>query len=458
MLLALAAASVLIRHLHQTGYGRDVTALSIATIALGLTEGGVNTIALREFATRSGDERDRAMAGMLGVRLLLSALGLVAAISFAAAVGYSGTIVAGTAVACIGLTVQVVQTLIGVPLQATMRLGWVATADLVRNAVSALLIVALVVAGAGVVALLAVITPACIAALLLTFRLVRGEIPLRPSVDIGAYRLLLRETLPFAVAIALSSVYFRVTVVVVSLDATALQTGYFSTSFRVVEALIGLPVLVMGAAFPILTRAARDDPGRFEYATRRMFELSVLVGVWMAVVVLLGAGFAMDVLGSRSAAPAASVLRIQGVAVTGTFVAVACGFPLLSLRRYTVLLAANALGLVVTLATALALVPTLSAQGGAIATVAAEFALATASIVGLTRAWPDLRLPLGVIPVAVLAGGAGVGVGYVVDVHPVFDVLAGTAVYALALALLGRFPPEVAHLLRPQRALGADRS
>ena len=451
MLLALISAPLLIRHLHQTGFGQYVTALSIATIAAGLTEGGVNTIALREFASRTGDERDAAMSDILGIRLLLSLVGVVGATAFAIAAGYNQTIVFGTAIAGIGLTIQLLQTLVSVPLQGTMRLGWVAAADLLRNGVTTLLIVALVLAGAGIVPLLAVIAPACLSALLLTARLVRGSMPLRPSLHFGAYAPLLRETLPFAVAIALSSVYFRVTIVVMSLEATALQTGYFSTSFRIVEILIGLPVLVIGAAYPIVTRAERDDPDRFTHATRRMFELSVLTGVWVALTVELGARFATDVLGGLAAAPAAPVLRIQGLAVMATFVAVACSFPLLSLRRYRALLVANALGLVVTLAVSLSLVPVLHARGAAIATVAAELTLASAAIVTLVRARPDLRLPWGSIPATLLAGGAAVGVGHLVGVHPVLDMFVGTCVYAIVLAAIGRFPPEIGHALRAGR-------
>ncbi|MHB8491057.1 MAG: oligosaccharide flippase family protein, partial [Solirubrobacteraceae bacterium] len=307
MLLALIAAPLLIHHLHQVGYGQYVTAISIATIAAGATEGGVNTVALREFALRAGRERDSVMRNMLGIRLLLSALGVIGATAFAVAVGYSRAIVLGTAVAGFGLTIQVLQTLAAVPLQTTIQLGWVAATDLLRNGVSTVIIVALVLAGAGLIPLLAAITPAALAALLLTAWLVRGSIPMRPSVHVATFAPLMRETLPVAVAIALSVVYFRVTVIVMSLGATALQTGYFATSFRVVEVLIGLPVLVIGAAYPIVTRAARDDPDRFANAARRMFELSVLVGVWVALALELGARFATDVLGGHAAAPAAPV-------------------------------------------------------------------------------------------------------------------------------------------------------
>jgi O-antigen/teichoic acid export membrane protein len=451
MLLALISAPLLIRHLHQTGFGQYVTALTIATIAAGLTEGGVNTIALREFASLHGPARDDAMRGLLGSRLLLSLLGVLGATLFAVIAGYSETIVVGTAVAGIGLTIQLVQTLVSVPLQSTMRLGWVAVAELVRNGITTVMIVALVLVGAGMVPLLAVIAPACLAALVLTAQLVRGSMPLRPSFHVRKYAPLLRETIPFAIAIALSSVYFRVTVLVMSLRASALQTGYFATSFRIVEILIGLPVLVIAAAFPIVTRAQRDDPERFDHAQRRMFELSVLVGVWIAVCVELGARFVVVLLGGPAAAPAAPVLRIQGLAVMATFVAVACAFPLLSLRRYRAVMIANGLGLVVTLAVSLALVGPLEARGAAIATVVAELTLACASVIALVRAQPGLRLPWSIIPLALLAGGVALGAGHLLGVHAILDIVIGTAVYAVVLLAVGRFPPEIGHALSAKR-------
>ena len=452
MLLALISAPLLIRHLNQVGYGRYITALSIATIAASLTEGGVNTIAVREFASGARTDRDLAMADMLSIRLLLSGLGMVGAVAFAAAAGYGEAIVVGTAVASVGMTLQVVQELLAVPLQSTMRLGWVAIADLLRNAVSTCLIVLLVLAGVGIVPLLAVSIPAGLASLSLIVALVRSSVRFSPSRRFVSYAPLLRETIPFAVAIGLSSVYFRATVIVMSLVATGLQTGYFSTSFRVVEILIGLPPLVIGAAYPIVTRAARDDPERFIYATRRMFELAVLAGAWVALVIVLLAPFVVRVLGGPAAAPAAAVLRIQGPAVAGTFVAVACGFPLLSMRRYGALLVANGLGLVVTLGVALSLVPALAARGAAIATVAAELTLATTCVLALVRARPDLRLPLSAVPVALVAGAVSLGVGSQVGVHPIVEAVAGTGVYGLLLAAFRRFPPEIAHAVRGKPA------
>src|SRR5690606_24815147 len=131
--------------------------------------------------------------------------------------------------------------------------------------------------------------------------------------------------LPYTAAVALNVVYFRVTILVMSLEASRLETGYFATSFRVVEVLLGIPALVIGAAYPILARAERDDAERFRYAMRRILELALLLGVWMAVCCVVGAQAAIDVLAGDEAQPAVAVLRVQGLTLAATGVGVACG-------------------------------------------------------------------------------------------------------------------------------------
>ncbi len=455
ILLSLISAPLLIRHLGRIGYGHYITVTALVAIVGGLSEGGVNAVALREYASSSGAERDRLMANLLGIRMVLSVIGIGGTVLFAALAGYGRVLVLGTLLAGVGMSLQVTQDLLDVSLQATLRFGWVTLVEFVRQFIAVALIIALVVGGAHLLGFFVVTIPAGLIALLLSVRLVRGLFPLRPALHIGMVSRLLSDTFAYAVAIALNGVYFRVTVVIMSLAATASQTGYFSVSFRVVEVLIGIPTLVMGAAYPILTRAQRDDHERFLHATRRMFELAALVGVWLALAIELSAGFVVEVLGGRAESPAAAVLRIQGLAVMFTFMAVACAYPMLSRNRRHELVLANVLGLVAALALSLALVPVIAAKGAAVATVGAEATLMLVTAVALVRTTPGLRLPLGVLPVAALAAVAGAGAGYLVGVHPVVEVAVGSAVYLAIIVLLGRFPPELGHAISGSSSHGS---
>lgn len=447
ILLSLAAVPLLIRHLGVAGYGRYVTILSLVAIVASLTEGGLNAIAVREYTTTSGAQREYVMRVALGLRLLFTTCGGLAAVGFAAVAGYGPALVLGTALAAVGMLLQLVQGLLGVSLESELRFGWVTAGELLRQLVNVGLLVGLALAGAGVVPLLAVAIPASAVSLLLTAVLVRGKVSLRPTFAAREWWPLIRDSVPWAIVSAVNVVYFRLALIVMSIMTSAVETGYFATSFRIVEVLIGIPAMAVSAAYPILTRTARGEDGRFAYASGRLFELSLVVGTWMVVCLEIGAPFAIHVLAGGRADPSIAVLRIQGLAVIATFMAVGCGFPLLTLRRFRPALTANLAALLLSGVLTVALVGPLGARGAAIAAVSAEYVLAALVVRFLLQAEPDVRIAPLIVPGVLLAGAASVGLGLVLPVHPVIGAAVASCLYFALLRMIGRFPAEVGELL-----------
>jgi O-antigen/teichoic acid export membrane protein len=329
--------------------------------------------------------------------------------------------------------------------------------DLVRQALTAGLIIVLALAGASLLPFLAIPIAAGAVGLALILPLVRGHMPLRPAFRVAEWGGILRDTLPFAAATALNAAYFRIALIVMSIQATELQTGYYATAFRVVEVLVAIPLLAIGAAFPILARAARDDEARFDYATQRILELALIAGTWVALCLVLGAQVVIDVL-ADDAQPAVAVLRIQGLALIATFVALGAAFPLLSLRRHRALLLANGLALVATLGLTLALIPGLEARGAALAITLAELLSAAVMVGVLLRVRPAVAAAVRCVPAVLLAAAGGALVSLLPKVPATIDVILGSAVFFAVLALMGRFPPEIGDALRraPRRARFAD--
>ncbi len=445
LLLSLISARVLIEHLGGPGFGRYTTVVALVTIVSGFTEGGLNSIVLREFATLGEERRREMMASAIGMRLIVTVIGVALAVGFAAVAGYGTTMVVGTALAGTGLVLQLLQSTLSTTLQAQLRFGWVSAVEMLRQLVNVALLVALALSGAHLLVLLAVAIPASAVSLLLTIPLVIRYTSLRPSFHAARWWRLLRETVPWAVIAAVNIVYFRVALVVMSVIATATQTGYFATSFRISEVLVAIPVLVISAAFPILARAERDDTARFNMASGRIFELALLAGTWLVLCVEVGAGFAIHVI--AGADPSIAVLRIQAPALIASFVAVACGYPLLMRRRYREVLLANLLALAISAALTLALVPSMGARGAALAALVAEAGLAVSQIAMLKRAAPGVALSIGTPLVVALAGGLAVVVGLVLPVHPLIAVAVASLLYFAVLRMLGRFPPEVKEIL-----------
>ena len=214
--------------------------------------------------------------------------------------------------------------------------------------------------------------------------------------------------LPFAAAVAIGTIYLRLTVIAMSLVSTELETGYYATSFRVVEVIVAVPPLVVGATLPVLARAARDDERRLQYVLQRLFDATLIVGAGIGLVVALGAPFAVEVLAGGESDPSIRVLRIQAIAIVANFVATSWGYGLLSLHRHRSILFASVAALVTGLGLIALLVPDLEAEGAALAYVGGELVLAALMYLLLTRAQPGLHLSLRV-PVRVAAAAALAG-------------------------------------------------
>jgi O-antigen/teichoic acid export membrane protein len=446
VLFALASVPLLVRHLGVVDFGRYTLVLSIIAMVQGLTEGGLQAIGVREYSVLGQAERDLMMRRLLALRVLATGGGVGLALAFCGIAGYDSEIVLGTLVAGIGLLLLVLFNLLSVPLAANLRFGWITLADLGRQALATVLIIALVVAGAGLVPLLAVQIPASLLAAVVALVLVRRMTSLVPTFDPAAWWSLLRDTLPYAIAIAVAALYFRVTIVIMSLVASDEATGYFATSYRIIEVLFGIPLLLVASAFPILSRAARDDSARLRYASQRTLDLMLMLGVWISLMVAIASNFIIVLIAGHDFDPAGETLRIQAVTVACTFVSVTCSFILLSLRRHRALLFGSIVPLACGVTATLLLAPDHGANGAAVATVLAEIALAVTQLI-LTIGHAHGRVPLSLraFPQVALAAGVATlaAVLLLPEVHEVAVAAVATLLYVGVLYPLGLIPAEL---------------
>jgi O-antigen/teichoic acid export membrane protein len=449
--LSLLSAPVLVRHLGVDGFGRYTTVIALVSLVAGLTEAGVNAIAVREYSIHADHARDAVMRQLIGVRLAMSTVALVLAGGFALVAGYDAVLVKGTVAVSLGFLFSTLQTLLAVPLQATLRFGWATALELVRQAVTVVLIVALAISGAGLLPFFAVPIGAGLVVVIATVPRVRGLTPLRPAFHVREWGRLLRATLPWAIATALSAAYFRVGVIVMSIIASERETGYYATSFRIMEVLIMLPAVAFGAALPILSRAGAEDPERFDQAGRRMLELTIIGATGLAVCVVLGAPIAVGILAGPQGDPSIPVLRIQVLALLPSALTGAAGVQLLSIRREWAVVGGNVLGLAAAAALTLVLGSVLDAQGAALATLIAELVVTTVVVGALVRERAAIRPALLTLVPLILLGAVSCAVILVPGLPAVVDLAVGALVFVVGLRLVGRFPPEVREALGTRR-------
>lgn len=444
--LSLVSAIVLTRHLGVTRFGQYTTIIAVATVATQLTEGGLTSLTTREYASASGSTAASQLQELLGLQLFSGLAAMVIATGFAVAAGYDGQRIAATALAAFGLAILLLQNTLAVPLATSLRLGTVSAIELLRLVTFVGLTLLLVLAGAGLLPLVAALVPASLLALWVTARLTRRLVALRPLVRPRAWAGLFRAAIVLTLATALWSLYGVIAQVLTSLVATPHQTGLFAVAFRVFGVIVGAAFLVATAGYPLLARTALDDRERMAFVIQRMFAAMLMLGFASLVLAVTGADAIVTVIAGPKYRAAAPALQIEGVALLGSWIAMAGSFAVVSLRQHRALLLANLAALVVTSVLTLTLAASHGARGAAIGSAAGEWTLAAAFLFALVRTDSRLHPAVGSLLRLMLAAGAACAV-MALGLPSGWQLVLALAVYAIVGTLLRAFPRELLELV-----------
>ena len=135
-LLTLAGAVILTRHLGVEDFGRFGTVMALLAVVQGIADAGLTMTGSRELALQDEAERRRELlAHVLGLRVVLTAAGIVLAVLFTLIAGYDETLVLGTVVAGVGIFLVSVQSAMLLPLGVEMRNGTIAVNEVARQCV-----------------------------------------------------------------------------------------------------------------------------------------------------------------------------------------------------------------------------------------------------------------------------------------------------------------------------------
>jgi O-antigen/teichoic acid export membrane protein len=446
-LLSAVAAILLTRHLGVVRFGQYATIIALATLVTQLTEGGLTSLATRDFALVTPERKAKLMGDRLGLQIATTLIAVAICGVFALLAGYGAARAWGALAAAVGLGLAALQVTVAVPLTTSLRLGVTSGLELARQAILVGLTVTLVLVGAGLLPFLVALIPSSLAVLAGTWVLAHRLVRLRPAFHPRAWADLAQPALVLSLSSGLATIYVFTTQILTSLSASPVQTGLFAASLRVFAVVASIPGLMVISALPLLARAARDDADRLEFALQRLFEVALIAGVGVGVVLVVGAEPIIAVIAGHRYTGAVGPLRIEGIAVLGTCLTPVWSTGLLALHRHAALLVCNLIALVVIAALTLGLAPVIGARGAAIATVAGEWTIAISLLVALVRA--DRRMApsaRATMPRVALAGAGALAMA-LLPIPAIAQLALAVAVYAAVIAALRALPRELLELL-----------
>ncbi len=428
-----------------------MTVLSLVAIAGSVVDLGLNVSGSRELALCGSEGRRALMGNILGQRLWVTPIAIMAIVAFSLFAGYPTRMVLGTALAGTGLYIVAIGDALLLPLTVEMRNAGLAFVDFLKQAVALVGVAVLVALDAPLTPFFAVLILVGLAVVASTRWLAGPGGFVKPRFDRTEQRTLLRRALPLATALVLGQVYFRLVILLMSFISNPQEIGYYGGSLRAMETLVSIPILVAGVALPMLAAAARDDRARLRYAIEGLSEGAVIAGVFVVLVTARAAEPVMAIIGGPSFRPAGDVLRIQVGALLFIALAQIWAVSLVALGRQRELILTNALGLLGVAVFAVVLVAPFGARGGATASVLGDALLASLIFWRLRASAGRVVVRLGFL--ARVAAAAAVAVAaLVVPGLPDFVAAALAGVLFLGVGQLVGMVPEELH--EELRALG----
>jgi O-antigen/teichoic acid export membrane protein len=263
---------------------------------------------------------------------------------------------------------------------------------------------------------------------------------LRLRFDWVLLRRLLRSGLPFALAFVLSTIYFRIDVVILKSLRGDDQVAYYNAAYKFLDGLSFIPQAAMNAVFPALAviHLRGRDPMRDAYT--RAYRLLAALGMPVAVgcVILAPQIIHLTKVPFDQSIPS---LRILGASLLLIFVNNSFIFALGAMDKQLTFALLAGLSIVVNVTLNLVMIPRFAHADGYLAaswaTLITEVFLFVAGYAALARylgrlPWLRPALPIGV------SGAAVAGVAYALRAHNALLVVAAAGVvYAAAMAVTG---------------------
>lgn len=423
------------------GYGEFQTAIVFSSLSSIVADLGLQVVFTRE-ASRHRERLGELLAVTLGARVpLAAASGLVLAGSVALLAPSLLPLVPSVYLL---LLVMSFSTVLRSCFYATQELRW----EVIAIAGETVILLAITVAAAYRHAPVHVYIDAYTASYGFTLLLGAGVVsrryaPLRLAWRPAEARRLLRSGLPFALAFALSTVYFRIDLVILQAMHDFDQAGAYGAANKFLDGLGFVPQAVMSAVYPALSIAATQGPAAVRAIYLRVHRLLALVGMPASVLcVALAPAIVLDTHTLASAVPS---LRVLGATAFFLFVVNSFVFTLGAMDRQLSFAALAGASVVVNVSLNLVLIPLFPYRDGPVAcawaTVITEAALFLAGLRLLSRYLGGLPWVRPLLPVAA-SGAAMAAVAWPLrDAAQPLAVCVPVAVYCLAVVVTGALRP-----------------
>jgi O-antigen/teichoic acid export membrane protein len=293
-LVTLTLLFLLPRFYSDTIVGKLVLASTLSTLIGLVTELGVTTYLAREIA-RDPSRADWLIGQVLGLRTVLSCLGLALTVTSAHIAGYDEATRQVIYVFCIGYLWEPLATVVNGSLQGFHQLKAMAGAATVLSLLRLTLTILIIYLGGGLLVLAGAELLTGALSLALATRVMLRFARLSFRFEWSAWRGIVQGGLPFFTWGLATLVYSKADILQLSLMTSDAVVGWYAVAYRIIGIPAFLPSIIMAVTFPALS-ATLSDPATFNGIARRSLRAVLLTCLPLGLGIMLLADKAVGLL------------------------------------------------------------------------------------------------------------------------------------------------------------------
>lgn len=400
--ISLITIGLLTRYLGQAGFGQYATILAFLYFFTVMADLGLYSICLREISRPEADEKkiaSNAFSLRLSAGFFIFALAPLAAYFFP----YTNQVKVGVLIGAVGFWLMSNQQVLMGVFQKYLRMDKVALAEFLSRLSQLALVALFIWLKLGFLFIVGAMAGAALINFLLTFYFSRAHISISLQFDFSFWRSLLKESLPLALAIIFTMIYFKMDTLMLSLMKSAAEVGIYSLAYKFLESLLFFPAMFVGLVMPLMSKYAISDRNKFRETNQKsltvilIFVIPLIVGTLFLskkiVLLIAGPDFILS----------AGVLNILIIAAAIIFSGVLFSNMIISLKKQKKLAYIYGLGALLNLTANFILIPKYSYYGAALTTLLTELIVTLLMVFVLYRFLRGL-LPLTLLIKSLLAG------------------------------------------------------
>ena len=246
------------RELGRDGFGAFMFALGLTGALLAVAGFGTDELTAREVA-RDRPRAGRYLSDVTALKLCSAVLLLGVAVGIASVGDFSAAARGAVVIVGLGVAIETVAATWYMIFQAHERLDLVSLSVVLQRTTTAVVGVAVLKLGGGVIAASIVFTGGALIGLAVSEVSVRRLIARRPRPQPRTWPRLLKRSFPIGVAFVLFILLLRLDVTLLSFIAGEAEVGVYAAAFRLIESTQFLPWALSAAMMPWLARATGND-------------------------------------------------------------------------------------------------------------------------------------------------------------------------------------------------------